>query len=45
VVVFAGFTVAEPDSGSAVVLTLGVIVTLSALLLFQVSTTDSPAVI
>jgi hypothetical protein len=45
VVVFSGVTETEPESGSAVELTLGEIVTESALLLFHVSITDCPAVI
>jgi hypothetical protein len=44
-VVLAGVTVAEPDTGSAVALTLGVMLTEVALVLLQVKTTDCPSVI
>jgi hypothetical protein len=45
VVVLAGVTVAEPDTGSAVELTLGAIVTEVALVVVHVSVSDWPAVI
>jgi hypothetical protein len=40
VVVLPGVTLAEPDSGKAVALILGAMLTELALVLFQVSTTD-----
>jgi hypothetical protein len=45
VVVDFGVTVAEPDSGNAVVLKLGAIATEVAFVLFQVNLTDCPVVI
>jgi hypothetical protein len=45
VVVFAGVTLAEPESARAVALTLGLMLTEVALVLLQVRTTDWPAVI
>jgi hypothetical protein len=45
VVVVAGETLAEPESGRAAALILGSTLTEVALVLFQVSATDWPAVI